>query len=95
MYFVEQGVVVIKVYDDSGKEVEINRINKGGYFGELALVTHRPRAASAYAEGDVKLACMFFYASFSLFDIKLFFCCSPGCGGVREIIGAVHAIDEA
>lgn len=56
MYFVEQGVVVIKVYDDSGKEVEINRINKGGYFGELALVTHRPRAASAYAEGDIKLA---------------------------------------
>ncbi|XP_044744367.1 cAMP-dependent protein kinase type II regulatory subunit [Coccinella septempunctata] len=56
MYFVEQGVVVIKVYDDSGKEVEINRINKGGYFGELALVTHRPRAASAYADGDVKLA---------------------------------------
>lgn len=35
----------------------MNRINKGGYFGELALVTHKPRAASAYAVGDVKLAC--------------------------------------
>ncbi|KAJ8941669.1 hypothetical protein NQ314_010314 [Rhamnusium bicolor] len=42
--------------DDSGKEVEINRIGKGGYFGELALVTHRPRAASAYCDGDVKCA---------------------------------------
>ncbi|KAH0808665.1 hypothetical protein GEV33_014120 [Tenebrio molitor] len=56
MYFVEDGVVIISVLDDSGKEVEINRLGKGGYFGELALVTHRPRAASAYAEAEVKLA---------------------------------------
>ncbi|VEN64786.1 unnamed protein product [Callosobruchus maculatus] len=56
MYFVEDGAVVISVLDDSGKEVEINRIEKGGYFGELALVTHRPRAASAYATGEVRCA---------------------------------------
>lgn len=30
---------------------------KGGYFGELALVTHKPRAASAYAAGPTKVAC--------------------------------------
>lgn len=56
MYFVEQGEVVISVPDDNGKEVEINRVGKGGYFGELALVTHRPRAASVFCDGDVKLA---------------------------------------
>lgn len=56
MYFVENGEVVISILDDSGKEVEINRIGKGGYFGELALVTHRHRAASAFCDGDVKLA---------------------------------------
>ncbi|KAJ8969927.1 hypothetical protein NQ317_016192 [Molorchus minor] len=56
MYFVEDGEVVISVLDDSGKEVEINRIGKGGYFGELALVTHRPRAASVFCNGDVKCA---------------------------------------
>lgn len=56
MYFVEAGTIIIKVYDDQGKEVEISRIGKGGYFGELALVTHRPRAASAYAGEEVKLA---------------------------------------
>lgn len=56
MYFVEDGEIKITVLDN-GKEVEINRIVKGGYFGELALVTHRPRAASAFAVGDVKLAC--------------------------------------
>lgn len=56
MYFVEQGTVSISVLDDNGKEVEINRLTKGGYFGELALVTHRARAASAYATEDIKLA---------------------------------------
>lgn len=59
MYFVENGTVNISVVDDNGKEVVINKITKGGYFGELALVTHRPRAASAYAIDDVKLACKY------------------------------------
>lgn len=36
---------------------QINRVPAGGYLGELALVTHKPRAASAYAVGNVKLAC--------------------------------------
>lgn len=57
MYFVEVGIVGITVLDDNGKEVEVNRITKGGYFGELALVTHRPRAATALALEDLKLAC--------------------------------------
>lgn len=35
-------------------EVEITRCSRGQYFGELALVTNKPRAASAYAVGDVK-----------------------------------------
>lgn len=59
MYFVENGTVIISVLDDSGKEVEINRVVKGGYFGELALVTHRPRAASAFCNGEVKCACKY------------------------------------
>ncbi|XP_070559772.1 cAMP-dependent protein kinase type II regulatory subunit-like [Ptychodera flava] len=50
-YFVESGVVRIamKNQEDPTKEVEIARCEKGQYFGELALVTHKPRAASAYA----------------------------------------------
>lgn len=31
----------------------------GGYFGELALVTHKPRAASAYAVGPTRVACKY------------------------------------
>ncbi|XP_029039984.1 cAMP-dependent protein kinase type II regulatory subunit isoform X1 [Osmia bicornis bicornis] len=56
MYFVEDGVVRITILGDFGREIEINRVPAGGYLGELALVTHKPRAASAYAVGDVKLA---------------------------------------
>lgn len=58
MYFIEDGTVSIRIEQDAG-EVEISTLGKGGYFGELALVTHRPRAASAYAATDVKVACKF------------------------------------
>lgn len=46
----------IKILQDRG-ETEISKLEKGQYFGELALVTHRPRAASAYAQDHVKVAC--------------------------------------
>lgn len=59
MYFIEDGTVSIRIEQESG-EVEISVLGKGQYFGELALVTHRPRAASAYASTDnVKVACKY------------------------------------
>lgn len=56
MFFIEEGTVSIKILQDRG-ETEISKLEKGQYFGELALVTHRPRAASAYAQNNVKVAC--------------------------------------
>lgn len=58
MYFIEDGTVSIRIQQEAG-EVEISTLSKGQYFGELALVTHRPRAASAYAASDVKVACKY------------------------------------
>uniref|UniRef100_A0A8P4KDA0 cAMP-dependent protein kinase type II-alpha regulatory subunit n=1 Tax=Dicentrarchus labrax TaxID=13489 RepID=A0A8P4KDA0_DICLA len=60
-YVVESGEVKImmksktKADHADNAEVEITRCSRGHYFGELALVTNKPRAASAYAVGDVKL----------------------------------------
>ncbi|XP_034447745.1 protein kinase, cAMP-dependent, regulatory, type II, alpha A [Hippoglossus hippoglossus] len=59
-YVVESGEVKImmksktKADHADNAEVEITRCNRGQYFGELALVTNKPRAASAYAVGNVK-----------------------------------------
>uniref|UniRef100_A0A3Q0SPZ2 cAMP-dependent protein kinase type II-alpha regulatory subunit n=1 Tax=Amphilophus citrinellus TaxID=61819 RepID=A0A3Q0SPZ2_AMPCI len=59
-YVVESGEVKImmksktKADHADNAEVEITRCTRGHYFGELALVTNKPRAASAYAVGDVK-----------------------------------------
>ncbi|XP_026126607.1 protein kinase, cAMP-dependent, regulatory, type II, alpha A [Carassius auratus] len=59
-YIVESGEVKImmksktKADRQDNAEVEIARCSRGQYFGELALVTNKPRAASAYAVGDVK-----------------------------------------
>lgn len=44
------------IQDDPTEEVELTQCTKGGYFGELALVTHKPRAASVYAVGDLVCA---------------------------------------
>jgi len=63
MYFLEKGSVQVCMTNKSKKndpkateEQEISRIEVGGYFGELALVTNKPRAASVYAVGPVECA---------------------------------------
>ncbi|CAL1544230.1 unnamed protein product [Lymnaea stagnalis] len=64
MYFVEEGQVRVAMVNKvrlpadphATAEREISRIGPGGYFGELALVTNKPRAASVYADGPVKCA---------------------------------------
>uniref|UniRef100_A0AAQ5YKA3 cAMP-dependent protein kinase type II regulatory subunit n=1 Tax=Amphiprion ocellaris TaxID=80972 RepID=A0AAQ5YKA3_AMPOC len=43
-----------KAGQQDNTEVEVARCSRGQYFGELALVTNKPRAASVYAVGDTK-----------------------------------------
>lgn len=63
-FIVESGEVKItmkrksKADADQNEAVEIARYSRGQYFGELALVTNKPRAASAYALGSVKCLVM-------------------------------------
>jgi len=56
MYFVEEGAVDVYVANETDEQIKINRIGKGGYFGELALIAHKGRAASVFAVDNVKLA---------------------------------------
>ncbi|KAM4653851.1 cAMP-dependent protein kinase type II-alpha regulatory subunit isoform 1-T1 [Amazona ochrocephala] len=63
-YIVETGEVKILIKSKTvtstevNQEVEIGRCQRGQYFGELALITNKPRAASAYAVGEVKCLVM-------------------------------------
>lgn len=56
MYFVESGKANVFVAGTDGQERMVTTVEKGGYFGELALVTHKPRAATVQAFGDVRVA---------------------------------------
>nr|XP_055073318.1 protein kinase, cAMP-dependent, regulatory, type II, alpha, B isoform X1 [Misgurnus anguillicaudatus] len=59
-YIVESGEVKIMIKSKTkasqrvNEEVEIARCTTGQYFGELALVTNKPRAASVYASGETR-----------------------------------------
>lgn len=57
MFFVEEGKVRVAMKaSPTEEEKEIAQLEKGGYFGELALLTKHPRAASIYAVGSTKVA---------------------------------------
>ncbi|XP_013365946.1 PREDICTED: cAMP-dependent protein kinase type II-beta regulatory subunit [Chinchilla lanigera] len=63
-FIVESGEVKITMKRKGKSEIEENgaveiaRCSRGQYFGELALVTNKPRAASAHAIGTVKCLAM-------------------------------------
>ncbi|KAL4225869.1 cAMP-dependent protein kinase type II-beta regulatory subunit [Mactra antiquata] len=47
--------IILQKVPDS-EEMEVKRCTKGMYFGELALLTHKPRAATVYSVGKTRLA---------------------------------------
>lgn len=46
MYFIDSGKVRVFVSDDQGKELILNTMGKGEYFGELSLLDDENRSAS-------------------------------------------------
>lgn len=58
MYFIESGSVVVKMEETegSGQSIELCTLGQYEYFGELALLTKKPRAASVYALEKTRLA---------------------------------------
>lgn len=60
-YIIEKGTCSVKVKDtrspqNNAEEKEVSQLKPGQYFGELALLFSKPRAASVYAHTDVSLA---------------------------------------
>lgn len=56
MYFLEEGTVRVTKSEKGSEEREVSKLSSGCYFGELALITHKPRAANIYADSRVKAA---------------------------------------
>lgn len=44
--------------NDPSREIFLTNLEAGSFFGELAFLTNKPRAASVYACSDVKLAAL-------------------------------------
>lgn len=55
LYGVLSGKVKVYLSDDEGKEIIINILTKGDYFGELALIDEAPRSASVMTSEETRL----------------------------------------
>ena len=56
VYFVVEGNVRIVNHSLAGREIAFANVREGGYFGELAALTDRPRTASVVALTECRLA---------------------------------------
>jgi CRP-like cAMP-binding protein len=56
MYLVEQGKVRIYVQAKDGHEVTLTELQRGDFFGEMALLDGKPRSADARVTQDARLA---------------------------------------
>jgi len=50
--------VATQILENTGEEIEVGRMRVGQYFGERALITNQPRAATVKADGELKVAVM-------------------------------------
>jgi cAMP-dependent protein kinase regulator len=54
-YIIKDGVAVCTQKDSNGSNKEVARLSSGNYFGEIALLTDKPRQATVKAEGSLKV----------------------------------------
>jgi cAMP-dependent protein kinase regulator len=54
-YIIKEGEAVCYQADGAGGEKEVAKLNTGGYFGEIALLTSKPRQATVKASGALSV----------------------------------------
>ena len=54
-YIITEGTAVVTQFRNEGEDpVEVGRLGPSDYFGEIALILDRPRAATVTARGQLK-----------------------------------------
>jgi small-conductance mechanosensitive channel len=55
VFFIREGALEVRLANENGEEVAVNRLAAGDLFGEMSLLTGEPRSASIVALTDVAL----------------------------------------
>ncbi|HEX5069125.1 MAG TPA: cyclic nucleotide-binding domain-containing protein [Vicinamibacterales bacterium] len=58
MYLIESGTIRIWVHDEDKRAVTLSELTRGGFFGEMAVLTGGSRSANATAQTDATLVCL-------------------------------------
>lgn len=58
MYVVKQGLLYAYTDDDDGRQLVLNYLAPGDYFGELSLIDNQPRSATVAAVEDSEVLCI-------------------------------------
>jgi cAMP-dependent protein kinase regulator len=55
MYFIKSGSVAVVVAQETGEKIQVGELGCGDYFGEVAMLTGKPRTATVSAKTDCQL----------------------------------------
>jgi hypothetical protein len=53
LYLITEGTVTVRTRDDGGEDVELAELSAGDFFGEVSLLTRRPRTATVISRTAV------------------------------------------
>lgn len=57
-FIIKSGLIGVVVRGDGGVETEVARLQPGGYFGEMSLLTGEPRSSTCKALEDCEVLCL-------------------------------------